>query len=275
MAGIKRLFKDRQGRSLLPVTGSKQVYRNGTRRTVEESLQSLENQPGGNLRLLFEAAGAVWNDKKRLWLLNELELNDKEIAEIYRYTSNFGSFALSKAAFAYTNIRTNFIKDLSYLWHSGVIELDDDCFAFSKIEVLNLAFNGNSTGSVKLIGTKIFSGCKKLHTIKGILSDERIIDNSGVYSTFFQCEVLRSIKLNRLKISTSFKDSPLLEYDTVKYLIDNAKNTSAITITVHATTYGYLTGTIHPTPEVGGTTEGWQALVTTAQGKQISFATTE
>lgn len=56
------------------------------------------------------------------------------------------------------------------------------------------------------------------------------------------------------------------------YVIENATNTGAITITVDPTIYGYLTGTAQPAPETGGTTEEWQALVTAAQEKQISFA---
>ena len=58
-------------------------------------------------------------------------------------------------------------------------------------------------------------------------------------------------------------------------MVDNAANTSAITVTVHPTTYSYLTGTAQPTEQVGGTSEQWQAIVTAASAKQITFATTE
>lgn len=79
-----------------------------------------------------------------------------------------------------------------------------------------------------------------------------------------------------MKSNLSFcENSPLINYESVNYLVTNAANTSAITVTVHPTTYSYLTGTAQPSAEVGGTSEEWQALLTTAQGKQISFATTE
>lgn len=67
--------------------------------------------------------------------------------------------------------------------------------------------------------------------------------------------------------------SPKITFDCIKYMVEKSSNTSAITITVHPTTYSYLTGTAEPTEQVGGTTEEWQALVATAAEKQISFAT--
>lgn len=66
-----------------------------------------------------------------------------------------------------------------------------------------------------------------------------------------------------------------LTYETFDYIIKNSTNTTELTIKVHPTTYAYLQGTTPPTEQVGGTTEQWQALVTAATNKKISFATTE
>lgn len=66
-----------------------------------------------------------------------------------------------------------------------------------------------------------------------------------------------------------------LTYETFDYIIKNSTNTTELTIKVHPTTYAYLQGTTPPTEQVGGTTEEWQALVTAATNKKISFATTE
>ena len=65
-----------------------------------------------------------------------------------------------------------------------------------------------------------------------------------------------------------------LTYETFDYIIKNSTNTTELTIKVHPTTYAYLQGTTPPTEQVGGTTEEWQALVTAATNKKISFATT-
>ena len=64
-----------------------------------------------------------------------------------------------------------------------------------------------------------------------------------------------------------------LTYETFDYIIKNSTNTTELTIKVHPTTYAYLQGTTPPTEQVGGTTEQWQALVTAATNKKISFAT--
>lgn len=99
--------------------------------------------------------------------------------------------------------------------------------------------------------------------------------NTVTSNTFRGCIKLTAIHMGiGGNCSVSFQDSPLLTYDSIKYTIEHARNTSAITIIVHPTTYAYLTGTTAPTTQVGGTTEEWQALVTAATAKKISFATT-
>ena len=70
-------------------------------------------------------------------------------------------------------------------------------------------------------------------------------------------------------------DSPLLTYTCVQKIISLSRNREDITIILHPTTYAYLQGTTPPTEQVGGTTEQWQALVTDATNKKISFATTK
>ena len=90
---------------------------------------------------------------------------------------------------------------------------------------------------------------------------------------FENCENLQNIHVNTA-ISLSFSDSPLITYDSLNFIVENSTPTKAIVITLHPTTYSYLTGKTAPTTQVGGTTEEWQALVTAATAKKISFATT-
>ena len=90
---------------------------------------------------------------------------------------------------------------------------------------------------------------------------------------FDQCYSLEYIKLRGLEGSIYFKSCPKLNYESLRYLVTNAANTVAISVTVHATTYGYLTGTIEPTEQVGGTSAEWQQIVADATAKNISFAT--
>ena len=97
---------------------------------------------------------------------------------------------------------------------------------------------------------------------------------AGDFVGYYKFKVLEELFVHGVKASnTAFSETPYINYDSIKYEVDNASNTKAITITVHPTTYGYLTGTIEPTEQVGGTTEEWQQIVTDAAEKQISFAT--
>ena len=66
-----------------------------------------------------------------------------------------------------------------------------------------------------------------------------------------------------LRYNVDLRDSPLLTLESFQYLIENATNTSAITVTVHADVYAKLTD-----PQQAE----WYAVNTAAQGKQISFA---
>jgi hypothetical protein len=81
--------------------------------------------------------------------------------------------------------------------------------------------------------------------------------------------------LIKLGGSINLSNLAKLTYETFDYIIKNSTNNIALTIKVHPTTYAYLQGTTPPTEQVGGTTEQWQALVTAATNKKISFATTE
>jgi hypothetical protein len=90
---------------------------------------------------------------------------------------------------------------------------------------------------------------------------------------FSECQSLELVRLRGLKGDIYFKQCPNLNYESLRYLVTTATNTVAISVTVHATTYGYLTGTIEPTEQVGGTSAEWQQIVTDATNKNISFAT--
>lgn len=82
---------------------------------------------------------------------------------------------------------------------------------------------------------------------------------------FEGCGSLAEVQLSNLKTHVSFQDSPLISLDSLQYLVTNAANTSAITVTVHPTTYAKLTDTSNTQ---------WHAVLTSAAQKQITFATT-
>lgn len=81
-----------------------------------------------------------------------------------------------------------------------------------------------------------------------------------------------------IKKSFDVRTSPLLTFSTMQYLVTNAANTSSITVTVHPDVYAKLTGDTTNAAAAALTSDElaqWTALATTANSKNISFATPE
>lgn len=226
------------------------------------------------LHKIYESYGAVYNTSTGYWELNGLtDLTEEEMCDIYLAGDKLSQSNLWAGAYCRnTVIRTHFTP--RYNTDSGVIGSHPINGMFYNCRSLEVAVLSSESSPVYFSqnASYAFYGARKLREIKGILSCAL----SCVFTnTFTGCPLLNTIKLHGLQNNVSFKDSPLLSYESIKYLVDNAANTDAITVTVHPTTYSYLTGITQPTAEVGGTTDEWQALVTTAQGQQISFAVPE
>ena len=100
-----------------------------------------------------------------------------------------------------------------------------------------------------------FRYCMSLRLIDGT------IDLSGITGDIqlcHRCTALEEIRIKSLKSNIFFADSPLLSLTSIQYMVDNAANTSPITITLHPDAYARVT----------------EELVAQAAEKQITFATT-
>jgi hypothetical protein len=87
---------------------------------------------------------------------------------------------------------------------------------------------------------------------------------------------VKYIRISNLKVSANFRYAVALDYDSMEYLITEATNTSAISITVSAAVYAKLTGDTTNSAAAALSTEEaakWKALVTTAANKNITFVT--
>jgi len=232
------------------------------------------------LRKVYEKYGAVYNKETGYWEYGDLKDMTEEdcfLAAFYALEQiqgeNITSFILDR----YKNLsaRTYFTKITPKGSHYTTKLVLDSCFAQSnKLEYLKLSDTPTSSFLYIEHIKNAFRDCPKLRKIEDILTIYTS-NNNNITHAFRGCSALKDVKIRLItgaNVNISLEDSRLLSYESIKYLVDNAGNTKAITITVHPTTYSYLTGTAQPTEEVGGTTEEWQALVTTAQGKQISFA---
>lgn len=81
-----------------------------------------------------------------------------------------------------------------------------------------------------------FYGCKKLHSITGVLDVSSITSFS---SAFTNCTSLKTLKLKGLNADLSLSASPNISKESMLYAINNA-GSEAITITLHAEAFARL-----------------------------------
>ena len=224
---------------------------------------------------LFEKYTAKFNDETGHYSLNGYDdIDENEMMEIF-CQANLNSGFPFKGHLGYTGgTRTN----IPFL-RGGISAYNDtftDCFCTrNRIETLVLG------GICAYFDSLSFNNCPNLKEIKTnatshgeTYGDISLYNNSAIKNWFNNCPKLEYVLVTNIKYSCSiFKNSPLINYTSVEFLVRKAINTNPITLTINPTTYGYLTGTIEPTEQVGGTTEKWQQIVTDAAEKQISFAT--
>ena len=111
--------------------------------------------------------------------------------------------------------------------------------------------------------TTAFYTCSNLKEIDGVLYVSNMTSPID-YSTFMLDGRLEDVWISGLKYSANFQDCKSLSLASLQYLVDNAANTTAITITVHHDVYAKLTDESN--------TE-WNALLAQAAEKNITFAT--
>lgn len=130
-----------------------------------------------------------------------------------------------------------------------------------------------TTNEVQQFGTSnanaLCAGSKKLRKIIGIIEDVQKEIQGVVFPAVFAgafnlCYELEDVKIFGLHHSIDFKDSPLLSYESLRFMIDNANNKMEQTLIVHPDVYAKLTDTSN--------TE-WNKVLTDAAAKQITFAT--
>lgn len=130
------------------------------------------------------------------------------------------------------------------------------------VEVLRLSISENATGfnEIYLMDNShtILYNYQKLIKVIGIIEVSYI--NKMI--NFGDCPLLEDVKIKGVKLSSIF-NFPKINYESMKYLIDNTANTSAITITVHGDIYAKLTDPSN---------SEWFALNEQAAQKNITFS---
>lgn len=199
------------------------------------------------------AAGAVYNRATGYFELNTLtDITAPQMRTIMaagaRQTSTIS------AAYISSTIRTH-LPRVGLGQAANAESTFRTCYLLEAVEMPNLKLQGY-----------VFFGCYRLRSVnlKGI----QIYDLNNTANANFQgCSKLVELRgCLRSNFGFNIADSPLLSLASFQYMVDNAKNTAPITITVHPDVYAKIQDE---------TNTEWHALLAAGAAKQITFATTE
>lgn len=224
------------------------------------AIESNINTSQGN-RALYVAAGAVYNEATGFYELNGLtDITEEQMRIIYIDCCSNVRVASLQERYSYSRMRTNFQFSNNYGAWVGGFSVQNMCYGCVSLEVFAVSSDNNFLHITNC--SRMFLNCSKLKTIRGGIKFNNTIMNYG--SMFSGCALLETVKCNGIVASISFSDSPLLSLESLQYLIANATNTTAITVTVHADVFAKIQDE---------TQTEWHALIASAQEKQITFAT--
>lgn len=204
---------------------------------------------------LYVARGAVYNADTGLYELNGLtDITEDQMREIYLYTaSRIYDFNMSYT-FSALYIRTNFPVNKRYMANREFI---GTFFICRDIEVIYIS---DKTGMVNSFNSPFYQ-CQSLREIMGEIIITPI--KQFYLNPFADCRALTTFKLTGVSNNLSLSASPKIDLASMKWMIDNANNISAITITVHPELYAKLTD------ETGA--PEWYALNQLAASRNIAF----
>lgn len=192
------------------------------------------------------------------YYLNELWLTDKEAVAVYKYLIvGYKGYPATKS-FVRPKVKT-FTIWLDCASTAGATDFTLVTGHSHDLKTFRIADSGTS----KYVVANAFSvvNCFELKSLLGVID---VLHIKNTFTPFTNCPKLEEVAFRRLSSSINLSGLPLLSLASVNYLVENAANTSTITITVHPDVYEKLTDT--------NNTE-WYAQLTAAAAKNISFAT--
>lgn len=215
---------------------------------------------GSPLHDLFVAAGAVWNTSSKSWTVGSVTgISNSVMTKIYSLSHNVLNNSNWDSALYSVSIPVNLPPRKSPNQYIGdLVNVSANAtFTNSKIQEIHICPAENWVVFGKC--NRTFANCKQLKEVVGIM----VFEQGAFDYAFANCSNLQNIQIKYARYDIRLADSPLLTLESFQYLVENATNTSAITVTVHADVYAKLTD-----PQQAD----WYAVNTAAQGKQISFA---
>ncbi len=203
--------------------------------------------------------------------LNGLELSYGEAVTVYVNSVGARNTRYLDAAFNYSRIRTNLPLGGWTMAEQGY-HLSSAFRGCKQLEVANL-YSGSDTVNTRLLdGTAWIFSASKLREVRGVIE---FVDKAPHWNGFEAS--LEEIRIARLAMNISFQLCPLLSLASLQFMIANAANTSAITVTAHPDVYAKLTGDTTNAAAAALTAEElaqWNKVLADATEKNIAFATT-
>lgn len=216
---------------------------------------------GSPLHDLFGAAGAVWNSSSKSWTVGSVTgISNSVMTKIYSLSHNVLNNSNWDSALYSVSIPVNLPPRKSpnqYARDLGKVSADA-AFTHSNMQVIHICPAPYPVVFDRC--NRAFANCGQLKKVVGIM----VFEQGAFVDTFANCPNLQNIQIKYARYNIRLATSPLLTLESFQYLVENATNTSAITVTVHADVYAKLTD-----PQQAD----WYAVNTAAQGKHISFAT--
>lgn len=225
--------------------------------------QPLLTPSGSPLHDLFVAAGAVWDTAAKSWAVADYTgIDTPTMTKIYEQSHNVLNGVDWTSKLLYATIPVNLPPRTDVTGYNGALTTARSAFAGSTLEKAYIAVNDDTAAGL-IDCRNLFRSCSKLKTVVGIilLSDSVAINTE----VFAYCPLLERVRIRNLRSSLTFAHSPLLSLESLQYLVGNAGNTAAITVTVHADVYAKLTDPSNAE---------WYAVNAAAQARQIGFAAT-
>ena len=224
--------------------------------TAQKLSTEVREKVNNPLRPLFIAAGAEYNDtgtdktktapwgetvthKAGHYYLNGLgDITEEQMMTIY----NAGTYKGTINYYAgYNDIRTFLPAKISGQEGYGAFQIRGLVADCKNIEVVRFSCERNLTVQygISIDSPDIsnaFCNCNKLKYIQEIC----LKANSTVTNTFGGCRELVWIKLFKLAVNLSLAVSSKISKESIRFIIQKAKPTSAITITLHPDAYARL-----------------------------------
>lgn len=216
---------------------------------------------GSNASSAEPTCGKYDPDTKKYELNGITDLTFDEAVEIYQYRMLTQEDFYRKNE-GYSKIRTNLNRFAIAQNHE--VDMSFCCMNATQLEVFCASMHPTQAFKPTDL-SYAFSGCRKLRKIIGIMDISAVGSKTTV--AFSQCAALEDFKIKGLNGNLNLYYSPKVSFESMSFLVENAVNTSAVTISVHTDVYAKLTGTAS-----GDDSEDWTALNQTARSKNISFA---